>query len=55
VLRAGHTERASALDAIHRLTSIGVRVVGAVLNDPDHKVPQYSGYYYYDYYGPETA
>ncbi|MGH7634059.1 MAG: CpsD/CapB family tyrosine-protein kinase, partial [Gemmatimonadaceae bacterium] len=55
VLRAGHTERASALDAIHRLTSIGVRVVGAVLNDPDHKVPQYSGYYYYDYSGPETA
>jgi tyrosine-protein kinase Etk/Wzc len=55
VLRAGHTERASALDAIHRLTNIGVRVVGAVLNDPDHKVPQYSGYYYYDYYGPETA
>ena len=55
VLRAGHTERASAQDAIHRLTSIGVRVVGAVLNDPDHKVPQYSGYYYYDYYSAETA
>jgi len=54
VLRAGSTERASALDAVHRLTSIGVRVVGAVLNDPDHKVPEYSGYYY-DYYGPETA
>jgi len=55
VLRAGHTERASALDAIHRLTSLGIRVVGAVLNDPDHKVPQYSGYYYYDYYGVEKA
>jgi len=55
VLRAGHTERASALDAIRRLTSIGVRVVGAVLNDPDQKVPQYTGYYYYDSYGPETA
>lgn len=54
VLRAGHTEQDSALDAIRRLTGIGVRVVGAVLNDPDHKVPQYSGYYYYDYYGSET-
>jgi tyrosine-protein kinase Etk/Wzc len=55
VLRAGHTERASALDAIHRLTTIGIRVVGAVLNDPDHKVSEYEGYYYYDYYGPEAV
>ena len=30
-----------------------VVVVGAVLNDPDHKVPQYGGDYYYDYYGAE--
>jgi tyrosine-protein kinase Etk/Wzc len=50
VLRAGHTDRQVAQDAVQRLTAVGVRVVGAVLNDPDHKVPQYGGYYYYDYY-----
>lgn len=51
VLRAGHTDRAEAQDAVQRLSSLGVRVVGAVLNDPDHKVPLYGGsYYYYDYY-----
>lgn len=50
VLRAGHTDRQVAQDAVQRLSALGVRVVGAVLNDPDHKVPQYGGYYYYDYY-----
>jgi len=53
VVRAGSTQRDSAQDAIVRLTNVGARVVGAVLNDPDHKVPQYGGYYYYDYYGAE--
>ncbi|HEY9450734.1 MAG TPA: polysaccharide biosynthesis tyrosine autokinase, partial [Gemmatimonadaceae bacterium] len=53
VVRAGSTQRDSAQDAIARLTAVGARVVGAVLNDPDHKVPQYGGYYYYDYYGAE--
>ncbi|HEU4643194.1 MAG TPA: polysaccharide biosynthesis tyrosine autokinase [Gemmatimonadaceae bacterium] len=53
VLRAGHTEKDSAQDALQRLQNVGARVVGAVLNDPDHKVPQYGGYYYYDYYGDE--
>ncbi|HKV49581.1 MAG TPA: polysaccharide biosynthesis tyrosine autokinase [Gemmatimonadaceae bacterium] len=55
VLRAGHTERQVALDAVQRLAAVGVRVVGAVLNDPDHKVPQYGGYYYYDYYDSVEA
>ena len=55
VLRAGHTERHVALDAVQRLAAVGVRVVGAVLNDPDHKVPQYGGYYYYDYYDSVEA
>ncbi len=53
VVRAGATQRESAQDAIARLAAVGARVVGAVLNDPDHKVPQYGGYYYYDYYGAE--
>ena len=47
VLRAGHTEKTAAQDAVQRLSAVNVRVVGAVLNDPDHKVPQYGGYYYY--------
>lgn len=55
VLRAGHTDRQVALDAVQRLSAVGVRVVGAVLNDPDHKVPQYGGYYYYDYYDSVEA
>jgi tyrosine-protein kinase Etk/Wzc len=55
VVRAGSTQKDSAQDAIARLTAVGARVVGAVLNDPDHKVPQYGGYYYYDYYGAEEG
>ncbi|HXY29927.1 MAG TPA: polysaccharide biosynthesis tyrosine autokinase [Gemmatimonadaceae bacterium] len=51
VLRAGRTDRSSAVDARQRLGNLGARVVGAVLNDPDHKVPQYGGYYYYYEYG----
>ncbi len=51
VLRAGHSERAAAQEALQRLNNVGAHVVGAVLNDPDHKVPEYgSYYYYYDYH-----
>jgi capsular exopolysaccharide synthesis family protein len=54
VLRAGHTERESAQDALHRLRVVNARVVGAVLNDPDRKVPSYGGgMYQYEYYGGE--
>jgi polysaccharide biosynthesis transport protein len=51
VLRAGHSERDAAQEALQRLLNVGAHVVGAVLNDPDHKVPEYgSYYYYYDYH-----
>jgi tyrosine-protein kinase Etk/Wzc len=53
VLRAGQTQRQSAQESVSRLANVGARVVGAVLNDPDHKVPAYGGYYYYNYYGSE--
>jgi len=53
VLRAGQTERDAAQDALQRLKMVNARVVGAVLNDPDQKVPQYGGVYYYDYYGAD--
>ena len=56
VVRAGQTERQSAQYAVQQLRAIGSRVVGAVLNDPDEKVPGYSRYtYYYDYYADTKA
>jgi capsular exopolysaccharide synthesis family protein len=51
VVRAGQTERHSARYAVQQLRALGARVVGAVLNDPDQKIPDYGRYaYYYDYY-----
>ncbi len=49
VLKAGKTANAAAQQAVHQLTSVGARVVGAVLNDPDTTVPQYGAYYRYEY------
>lgn len=49
VLRAGSTESEAAQQAIQQLSGVGARVVGAVLNDPDAKVPTYGGYYHYEY------
>jgi len=49
VLRAGSTEGEAAQQAIQQLYGVGARVVGAVLNDPDAKVPAYGGYYHYEY------
>ncbi len=51
VLRAGATESDAAQQALQQLAAVGARVVGAVLNDPDAKVPMYSGYYHYEYAG----
>jgi capsular exopolysaccharide synthesis family protein len=52
VVRAGETDRAAALYSVQQLEGVGARVLGAILNDPDAKVPQYGDYYYYyDYYG----
>lgn len=51
VVRAGSTERQSAQYAVQQMRAIGVRLVGAVLNDPDEKLAAYGRYaYYYDYY-----
>ena len=57
VVRAGRTESAAAHAAVQQLRTVGVRVVGGVLNDPDGKVPSYQGYAYYAYGssdGPES-
>ncbi len=53
VLRAGHTDEEEAQQALHRLGSVGARVVGAVLNDQDSTVQRYGGYYYSGYYGAD--
>ena len=42
VVRAGHTERDLARDALEQLRRVGVRVLGAALNDPESLMPQYS-------------
>jgi capsular exopolysaccharide synthesis family protein len=49
VVRAGVTEIEAGQQAIQQLASVGARVVGAVLNDPDAKVQKYGGYYNYEY------
>lgn len=49
VLRAGATENAAAQQSVQQLNSVGARIVGAVLNDPDAQVPKYGAYYHYEY------
>ena len=55
VLRAGATENAAAQQAVQQLSSVGARIVGAVLNDPDAQVPKYGAYYHYEYSAASDA
>jgi capsular exopolysaccharide synthesis family protein len=56
VVRAGETDRAAAQYALQQIERVGGKVVGAVLNDPDAKLPRYGqkyAYHYHEYkYGP---
>jgi capsular exopolysaccharide synthesis family protein len=54
VVRAGATENAAAQQSAQQLNSVGARIVGAVLNDPDAQVPRYGAYYKYDYSTAES-
>jgi len=47
ILEYGETRRTAAVQAIERLTEVGGRVLGVVLN---RVAPRADGYYYYDYY-----
>jgi Mrp family chromosome partitioning ATPase len=49
VVRAGETDADAGIQALQQLSSVGARVVGAVLNDPDSKVGKSGGYYNYEY------
>jgi capsular exopolysaccharide synthesis family protein len=44
VLRAGHTGRDVAQQAVDQLVDVGATVVGAVLNDPDAQASKYPDY-----------
>jgi capsular exopolysaccharide synthesis family protein len=46
VVRAGHTATAAAVEAMRHLATVGARVAGVVLNDPDERAQHYRGYYY---------
>ena len=46
VVRAGHTSVSAAAEAMHHLSTVGARVAGVVLNDPEHRARQYGGYGY---------
>ena len=53
VVRAGRTEKSALQTAVQQLSTVGARVLGTVLNDPDAEVPKYAryyGYYYNNYY-----
>jgi capsular exopolysaccharide synthesis family protein len=49
VIRAGFTETPAARQAAQQFATVGARVIGAVLNDPDDVVRRYAGYYSYGY------
>ena len=49
VVRSGSTENQAGEEAIRQLHTVGARVLGTVLNDPDSEVPKYSRYYGYQY------
>jgi tyrosine-protein kinase Etk/Wzc len=53
VVRAGVTERAAVQQSVQQLQGVGANLLGAVLNDPENKLPGYSGYQAYAYYGQD--
>ena len=53
VVRAGKVEQEVVRMAQQQLTTVGARVVAAVLNDPDSEVKRYGGDYYFAGYGSD--
>lgn len=50
VVRAASTARGAAQHALRQLGTVGARVLGVVLNDPEGRMPTYGGYGDYNYY-----
>ena len=53
VVRAGRTAATAAVEAMRHLSTVGARVAGIVLNDPEERARAYGVYYYG--YGSEAA
>jgi Mrp family chromosome partitioning ATPase len=54
VVRAGRTQRDAARQTLQQLHTVGARVIGSVLNDPDAAAEAYERYYYHQYYPVES-
>jgi tyrosine-protein kinase Etk/Wzc len=50
VVRAGQTQRVAVQEAIQQLHTVGARVLGTVLNDPDAEIAKFAPYYYQYYH-----
>jgi capsular exopolysaccharide synthesis family protein len=46
VVRAAHTASTAAVEAMRHLSTVGARVAGVVLNDPEERARQYDSYHY---------
>jgi len=46
VVRAGHTAATAAVEAVRQLSTVGARLAGVVLNDPEERARQYGDNYY---------
>lgn len=55
VVRAGKLEEDVVRMAQQQLATVGARIVGAVLNDPDSEVKRYGGEYYFAGYSGEAS
>jgi capsular exopolysaccharide synthesis family protein len=55
VIRIGATTRSAARTAQERLTLVGSRIIGTVLNDPSEHLDSSEQYYYYDYSSAGSA
>jgi tyrosine-protein kinase Etk/Wzc len=49
VVRAGQTQRMAVQEAIQQLHTVGARLLGTVLNDPDAEIAKFAPYYYQYY------
>jgi len=50
LVKAGHTDRESIEEALRELNTVGARVFGAILNDPDNvAAAELRRYHYYEY------
>jgi Mrp family chromosome partitioning ATPase len=54
LVRVGTTTRSAARSAQERLSLVGARILGTVLNDPKEMLESTEEYYYYDYASPNA-